>query len=62
MLFRDMIGPPGALHVFRLCTQILTAAQYIQNAAFNRAFRRMSCTNHVWLVLLATRRAGLLVV
>jgi hypothetical protein len=47
VLFRDLIGPPDALHVFRLCTQILTAAQYIQSAAFTCAFRRRSCTNHV---------------
>ena len=60
VLFHDMIGPPSALHVFQLCTQILTAAQYIQSAAFRCAFHRMPCTNHVWLVLLTTRRAALL--
>lgn len=39
-----------------------TAAQYIQSAAFRHAFCRKSCTNHVRVVLLTTRRAGLLVV
>ena len=42
--FIDLIGPLNALHVFRVCTQILAAAQYINRAAFRRGCRRMLCS------------------
>jgi hypothetical protein len=42
-MFCSLIGSHAALHVFRVCTQLLTAAQYIRSTISEVLFFRMSC-------------------